>query len=338
MTLARAPSPTVPFVAIFKQRKGAGPAFRHNGTLAAPSGFETLISVSTGLDGPVALWASASDQDVLLGRYGTAGGPSFANTRTTTNPRVALTTYLAPSLDPQTVTVVQGLPVAHPLIQDLPDGAFLVVGARCAWTVDGPENNALVIGYDGQTLRRGTLGDGIEHMLVDQAGTIWIGYFDEGILGNFGWGGRGREPLGAAGIVRWSTTFDKLWKCEPGDGIWIADCYALNVADESVWACTYTNFPVLKIRDGQLSTFDTAGIRGPSGLLVAGESVGILGDYNNRRSLRIGSVRAGLNRFTETTLGGLGSRVRPDALVCRGSVADAFVGADWFTFDLAQWV
>ena len=89
--------------------------------------------------------------------------------------------------------------MAHPHIDMLADGSFLVVGARCRWAESGPELNALAIDQNGRIYRRGCLGDGIQHLQVAGDGTIWVGYFDEGVFGNMGWGSPGPEPLGAGG-------------------------------------------------------------------------------------------------------------------------------------------
>lgn len=64
----------------------------------------------------------------------------------------------------------------------------------------GPELNALTVGLDGRILRRGCPGDGIGHLQVAEDGTIWAGYSDEGVYGNFGRRGPGPTPLGARGM------------------------------------------------------------------------------------------------------------------------------------------
>lgn len=45
-------------------------------------------------------------------------------------------------------------------------------------------------------------------------GTIWAGYFDEGVVGNFGWGGPGPTRLGADGIGAWSSELKKVWELD----------------------------------------------------------------------------------------------------------------------------
>jgi len=324
-------------VAVFQKRKRAEHHFEHVGALQAPAGFDQLITVSVGPDGgPVALWARPADQADIQGRYEGGGGATFPETRTSSRPRVALASYSTRSIVPQHLVSVDDLPVAHPLVQPLPNGEFLVVGGRCAWRPEGPERNALIVGSDGTINRKGTLGDGIEHMLVDDNGEVWIGYFDEGIFGNFGWGSPGPEPLGSQGLVRWSTQFEKLWEYRAVDDYWLADCYALNVSAARAWACPYTDFPLLQIDADGTTVHRTTDVSGPMGLIVAGESVGLIGDYKYGGSLLVGSL-GDLSRLRKSELGMPDGRlVPPGTLVCRGSVAHFFVGTNWFAFDLVQ--
>lgn len=158
------------------------------------------MSVGVGVGGPVALWSSTQGEQRLHERDEQPAGASFPRTRPSAEPTVALAAYTdSDSVVASTVVVVPALQVAHPHLQQLPDGSFLVVGARCGWTDAGPEQNAMVIGHDGRIIRRGCLGDGLQHVQVAEDGTIWTGYFDEGVFGD------GPDPLGAAGIVAWSS-------------------------------------------------------------------------------------------------------------------------------------
>jgi hypothetical protein len=323
-------------MAIFIRRKRAAYRFEHVGELKPPAGFDQLISVSVGLDGPAALWADAAALADIEARTESPGFATFPETRTSSRPGAALTAYWRGSLAPAHTVIMNHLPVAHPLVQSLPNGEFLVVGARCAWRPEGPERNALLVAVDGTIKHEGTLGDGIEHMLVDTNGEIWVGYFDEGIFGNFGWGNPGPEPLGSRGIVRWSVEFDKVWEYTAAHDYELADCYALNVDTDRVWACPYTDFPIIEIESDRATVRATRNVSGPRGLLVAGEHVALLGDYANEGSLLIGQL-SDLSRLKKRELGMPDGRgVPPAPLTCRGSVADLFVGTDWFTFDLAQ--
>jgi hypothetical protein len=139
------------------------------------------VIVGVSLRGPIALWASRDGEAELHARFEEPpGGASFPRTAPSTKPPAALAAYAGSGLVPSTVVRVRALPVAHPHVDMLADGSFLVVGACCRWARSGPELNALAIDQDGRIFRRGCLGDGIEHLQVAGDGTIWVGYFDGG--------------------------------------------------------------------------------------------------------------------------------------------------------------
>ena len=94
------------------------------------------------------------------------------------------------------VTPIADLALAHITVQPMPGGKFLVAGARCRWRRDGPDRNGVLYDADGQVVAEGVLGDGIGHVLATSDGQVWIGYFDEGIYGNYGWGQADTERAG----------------------------------------------------------------------------------------------------------------------------------------------
>ncbi|MBV9564621.1 MAG: hypothetical protein JOY90_29875 [Bradyrhizobium sp.] len=138
------------------------------------------------------------------------------------------------------------LDVTFPLVDVFPGGRILVVATRCAWR--GPEDfdlNGAIVDPGSSEVSRILLGDGIERTYVDALGRIWVSYFDEGVFGNFGWGGPGPTPIGAAGLVCFSETGDKIWEYSDDNGM--ADCYALNVCGEEAAMFFYTDFPLCRI-------------------------------------------------------------------------------------------
>lgn len=311
--------------------------YRHVERILPPDSFDTLITMSVGPDGqPVAMWSNLADRDELLGSRVDRGGARFPSTRTESRPPIALTRYEAGDPRPASTTVVSRLPIANPLIQPLSRGEYLVVGSRCAWREEGPERNAAVIDADGQVRQTGTLGDGISHLLVDAEDAAWVGYFDEGIFGNYGWGGPGPEPLGSTGIVKWSTDFEKLWEYPVIDDYWLADCYALNVAPGRTLACPYDNFPILDILDSHSVAHPTDRVSGPHGLIVADNDIAIIGNYEDSGALMTGSIGR-LPHLQESLLRMPDGTEPPGgALFCRGSVVNLFLGPDWFIFDLSE--
>ena len=164
------------------------------------------------------------------------------------------------------------LAVEHPQLQPLPDGQVLVVQPRCRWSSKGVAPNAFVLDQDGQVVRSGVFGDGIQHVATTPSGQTWVGYFDEGILGNLGWGfDPGPAPIGAHGLLRFDENLDLAWEFPldtPFDVI--EDCYSLNVDGEVAWACYYSEFPVVRIEAGQVVGWTTVDAHGPITLVSDG--------------------------------------------------------------------
>lgn len=120
-----------------------------------------------------------------------------------------------------------------PRIDSLPDGGFVLADGRCR---EG-DDQVQVFDMLGRPTWTFQVGDAIEHLLADESGDLWLGYFDEGIFGG--------DPLSAAGVRRWSSTGEPLWAYSPPPGAdWIAECYALNVDGRTAWV-----YPCLKEGD-----------------------------------------------------------------------------------------
>ena len=181
------------------------------------------------------------------------------------------------------------------------------------------------------------MGDGIQHLQVAPDGTIWAGYFDEGVFGNFGWGSPGPAPLGAGGIAAWSPEFDKLWELDPEEGL-VADCYSLNVSDDEVLSCPYTDFPVVRISERDVGVVQTRGVSGPTGIVANGDQIALIGSYKDPTLFTRAVIRDGV--FHETGrahLRGPDGSALPSAQVhCRGSVVHFIAGRDWFSYDLTD--
>jgi len=153
-------------------------------------------------------------------------------------------------------------PEQHPNgrhVQPLGNQSWLVVDPRVE---DRDTQNAHVYGDTGSLLRSFYAGDGIVHMLTTNSGHIWLGYIDEGVF-NYD------DELGPSGLVclddhgipvfRFNDSIEQSAVItEPGTAhdMMIADCYALNVgSDEIVWASYYTEFPLARIKNGQIDRF-----------------------------------------------------------------------------------
>lgn len=169
-----------------------------------------------------------------------------------------------------------------PAFDRLPGGDWVIANPRCA----PGENNAAVISGSDSARRDFCLGDGIQHLQCDEQGTIWVGYFDEGIFGNFGWGSAGRpDPIGRHGLIRFGADGTPIWAFDSEAlGLpFIDDCYALNAEGAETWACYYSDFPIVRLKaDGSAREWDNA-IRGASALAVEGSQVMLAGGYGEER-------------------------------------------------------
>lgn len=279
---------------------------RSQGTLKAPDGTSDLVAVSTTADGLLTLWQDQTDRPAVLAGYLDDTSPAFV--------------------------IELEAKVPDPCLDVLPDGSFVVVGRRCAWRGGDPERNAYVFDRDGKTIATGCLGDGIQQVHVDGS-TIWVSYFDEGVFGNRGWGGPGPEPLGAPGIVAWSTGWERLWRADAD----IYDCYALTSAAGTIWAATYPEFPLRRIRNGRMTTIQPTGAMGPAALVVApgrrdGDLVGLISSYDHPWELTLGRVVGKRFQIIERT--NLKAPASWTLVTNRGPRADFFVGTHWFSFTL----
>lgn len=253
---------------------------RHHAQLTAPQDGDVRVSASVGPSGEVvALWSAAEDLSALISTTTQSGGATSPDPQAP-RPAPARVTVHAP--DMAIAARIPSLPLAHPSVQPLPDGHVLVVGARCRWRPDGPDRNAIVYDSTGAALTEQTLGDGIEHVQTTGRGETWVGYFDEGVVGNYGWGDADSDPpLGACGLTRFSATFAQEWRYPSQvDNTWdeILDCYALNVDGDTAWTCYYTDFPIVRIHDDTVTGWHND-IHGAKALAVGGSRAALYGGY-----------------------------------------------------------
>jgi hypothetical protein len=104
------------------------------------------------------------------------------------------------------------------------------------------------------------------------------------VFGNYGWGHPGPSPIGAPGLVAFSTTGQVRFSYEPNiahtDAI--CDAYAMNVAgDTDVWLYFYTEFPIVRILDGGYHVWKL-GVAGARAFAVRESRVLLFGDYKRR--------------------------------------------------------
>lgn len=190
-------------------------------------------------------------------------------------------------------TVDFGLEDAFAKVDRLADGRWVLAHPRCRVGVA----NACILDPDGTVAGRMCLGDGIAHLQCDAEGRIWVGYFDEGVYGNNGWGDQGApDPIGAGGLIAFTPGGTALWRWFDQPGPSIDDCYALNVGRDGIWSCFYSAFPLLRVSPGLDSRLWANGVRGASLVAADGDHAILLGGYPPDRErlalLRLGAEAA----------------------------------------------
>lgn len=169
------------------------------------------------------------------------------------------------------------------------DGRWLVVEPRS----DPETRNARFYRPDGRPAGEFHAGDGIERIRCAPDGTVWVGYFDEGVFG--GQTPDGQWPVGSSGIARFDSEGQLLWGFnDPAGEVLIADCDALTLDGNVAWACTFTDFPILKIDNGQVRIWKNE-VSSARALAVDGHHVLIAGGYRPEHN------RLALVRLSEET-------------------------------------
>ncbi len=312
---------------------------RKHAGIEPPSEGDQLVTANIGPAGEVvALWSAREASAALTARKVLPGGATVPLARPA-SPALARLTG-----GPGAVVEVRDLALAHCQVQPLPGERFLVVGARCEWTPNGAEPNAQVIDSAGHVVAEAVLGDGIEHVVTTPTGQTWVGYFDEGVFGNLGWGEAdlgAPDPVGASGLVRFDEQLRPAWEFpyDPRFGA-IYDCYALNVTEESAWACFYDGFPVVRVTDGALTGW-TNKYSGVQALLTDGRRCALVGGYGAQHNRIVTGLLSGDGRFE---VRGTTRLVLPEGLPAsrkytvtgRGDVLHVLAGTTHLQLDLDQ--
>ena len=310
----------------FHRRRSRLP-LSHVADLEPPLPGDELVSVSVGPSGEaVALWATADAAGLLTGDFDF--GPL-------TRPVAVRAALHAPGLAHTVELPDYRWP--FPEIQPMPDGAFLLVGTRVPWRADGVPPNATVYDATGQPVAEGLFGDGIDHVQTTESGQVWVGYADEGVYGNLGWGyGPGTEPIGAPGLIRYTPELTSDWKFSSARlGLPpVDDCDALNVVGETAWCCYYTDFPLVEVRGESVRAWDNE-VQQVTAVAVHQDRVGL---YDGKRLLvaRFGSEELAVERKYDVVLPE-GKLPPPNSdIISRGSVIHVFTGRSWYCADLAE--
>ncbi|MEU5417474.1 hypothetical protein [Streptomyces clavifer] len=159
------------------------------------------------------------------------------------------------------LTELSAVRARWPHLDRLPDGGFVVAASRARRYEDADQ--VQVFDALGREASSFSVGDAIEHLLVDEAGHIWVGHFDE-------------NP---SEIRRWSPTGHIYWTSDGASIPGLFDCYALNVSGTTAWACTYTDFPLVEIRPDRPVRVWPNQVRGAKAVAIHGERVAFYGGY-----------------------------------------------------------
>ncbi|WP_020139584.1 hypothetical protein [Streptomyces sp. 351MFTsu5.1] len=179
-------------------------------------------------------------------------------------PFAALVVSVHPGGDVE-LTELSAVRARWPHLDRLPDGRFVVAASRARRYEDADQ--VQVFDALGRETSSFSVGDAIEHLLVDETSHIWVGHFDE-------------NP---AGIRRWSATGRLAWTSDGAHIPGLFDCYALNVSGTAAWACPYTDFPLVEIRPDRPVTVWANRVRGAKAVAVHGDRVAFYGGYGEER-------------------------------------------------------
>jgi hypothetical protein len=169
-------------------------------------------------------------------------------------------------------------------LQPLQDELLLVCGRSYYRRKNDYDKNGRVYSLDGKFQREFLLGDGIASVQTNRRGEIWTSYFDEGVLGNFGW----KQPVGAAGLVMWDADGQKLYEHQPRS---ILDCYAMNVtSNDDVWIYYYTTFPLVHLHRRETKGVWPMPVRGSRIMAIRRGHVLIDGGYDDRGTFHLFSL------------------------------------------------
>jgi hypothetical protein len=145
------------------------------------------------------------------------------------------------------------------------------------------DKNGRLYSRDGHLQSEILLGDGIQDVQTTRNGIIWTSYFDEGVIGNYGWD----NPVGSSGLVAWEQGGQQVYQYEPQSGLdSILDCYALNVESNNIaWFYYYTEFQLVKVKNFSVVDYWNIPVSGSDSFAVYRNYALFHGGYDDRQSL-----------------------------------------------------
>ncbi len=119
----------------------------------------------------------------------------------------------------------------------------------------------------------------------------------------------------------------------------ISDCYALNVDRDTAWTCYYTDFPIVRVRDGALTGWHNH-ITSVNALAVSGSRAALYGGYGPDRDRLAAGLLNG-DRFRQTgehrlVLPG-GEPIPTSAhVIGRGPCLHVLTKGDWYQLTMSD--
>lgn len=146
------------------------------------------------------------DRHVLTSTVDAFGTAHWLLSKRAAQPSGVLLPYdaLVVSVHPHgTVELTELSPVRArwPHLGRLPDGGFVVAASRARRDEDA--HQVQVFDTLGRETSSFSVGDAIEHLLVDEAGQIWVGHFDENPAGIRRWNAVPLQFLAAGPAHAW---------------------------------------------------------------------------------------------------------------------------------------
>jgi hypothetical protein len=221
------------------------------------------------------------------------------------------------SLDEGVETDATEVPTSEwPIVDRLADGRWLVVAARAR---PGDMNGRL---FDARGAPAGSFAadDAVRRVACTPAGVTWIGYFDE------------RDN--ASALIAFDGRGEQMWALagEP----YALDCYALSATGDEAWACTYPDFPIIRVA-GTVAQSWMNDIDGASAIAGKDKHVILAGGYNADKG-RVVLLRLGVRAEPVATFHWPAIMNRPVFVGGRDGVLHAVADGQWLRLAIGDWV
>lgn len=287
-------------------------ALRHGRLIEPMPGLALVAASIDGAGNPVALWERAPHAREFWATRQGGGG------------------------DVQVVRVPEMPAGRGVFIQSMPDGGFVIVRSsdRSSDSLVSRSHRAsvLVIDERGEVRREGDFGSGMSHVQADSAGNVWVGYGDTGIFSS------PENAAAVSGLARFNADCELAWRHVPDrDAHAIADCYALNVTDRETFSYYYQLFPILRVRQGGGTYWETDHA-GASAVVVADDRIALVGGYgSDRRKIVVGKLGDTAFEMTAKRRLSVGD-AKPESIrgapIGRGNELHVLAGREWMKWSL----